>query len=308
MPKNTAKAKPTKADNEKAPPKKVDASKLAALSERALKQNHLVDIGPDLAQQLLDNKLRTRSIRAGDLNRYAASMDGKDGKSWKSQASAPICITEDGKLADGQHRMSAVVKSGKTVPFYIQMVKPDDIDVMDTGVRRTGADVVFQQFGDLPHEKARSFFTALLWAHTYDKKQYAFTLGRLTNDQVKAEMKKYPDLMKSVDFVHEVAPKNGALLAKGQGAFLHYVMANIDSDLANKFIEKFYKGTELAEGHVLHTLRQRFVEDKDKTEKLSLKAKTAMLIKAWNATRKKNKNAPLKELAWAAKAPFPRAL
>jgi hypothetical protein len=48
-----------------------------------------------------------------------------------------ICITENGRLANGQHRLRAVVKSGVSVPMVIARGWPEDVySIMDAGLRR----------------------------------------------------------------------------------------------------------------------------------------------------------------------------
>lgn len=55
----------------------------------------------------------------------------------------PIAITADGELVDGQHRLAAVVESGKSVWMNVARdVDPDTFDVIDAGKRRSNADVL----------------------------------------------------------------------------------------------------------------------------------------------------------------------
>lgn len=54
----------------------------------------------------------------------------------------PIRFSEDGRLLDGQHRLSAVIKSNSTQQFLIiKGIKSNSFKVMDTGRNRGGADV-----------------------------------------------------------------------------------------------------------------------------------------------------------------------
>lgn len=91
-------------------------------------------ISPKRAEKLLnDTNTQNRKLRAGVVEKYAADM--KYGKWLKNPQ--PIMFYEDGVLADGQHRLWAVVESGATVPFFIVRGVSKDVALnIDTGFGR----------------------------------------------------------------------------------------------------------------------------------------------------------------------------
>lgn len=94
-------------------------------------------ITPKKAEQWLSVNTSNRKLREGVAERYAADM--KAGK-W-TQCITPIAFYEDGELADGQHRLWAIVESGVAVqlPVMRGLSRDDGLNI-DTGLNRTLVD------------------------------------------------------------------------------------------------------------------------------------------------------------------------
>jgi hypothetical protein len=87
-------------------------------------QTNIVEVTPLMASKMLQRNSRNRNISYRLVDSYASDM--KAGR-WHLTHQG-IAIYEDGEIADGQHRLSAIVKSGCA------------IDVMlTTGVTRTAS-------------------------------------------------------------------------------------------------------------------------------------------------------------------------
>lgn len=96
-------------------------------------------IGPKRAEEYINLNTNNRSLRPGVAERYADDM--RNGK-WLRNPQ-PIMFFEDGSLADGQHRLWAVIESGKTIDFFVvRDVKKDVALNIDTGIARTLTDNV----------------------------------------------------------------------------------------------------------------------------------------------------------------------
>lgn len=100
----------------------------------------IVDVTPDMAQRLLNTSNHgNRKIRPAVVNKYARAMSAGD---WRFSPEA-ISISKTGRLLNGQHRMSAVVASGRTIRFMFALGFDDDVfEVLDRGVARTAADAL----------------------------------------------------------------------------------------------------------------------------------------------------------------------
>lgn len=99
----------------------------------------LVFVSPNIAKILLKDLYdEQRPYRDRLAQKYAQDM--ADGR-WVSDNPQPIVISSTGKVIDGQHRLNAVIISGKTVPMYIARgANEDTYRVIDSGATRTVTD------------------------------------------------------------------------------------------------------------------------------------------------------------------------
>lgn len=100
----------------------------------------VVEVTPELATEWLGkNTDNYRSLKSPKTRRYVRDM--KNGK-WRNTGD-PIRFGEDGTLVDGQHRLWALVETGKTYTFIIVSgLTPEDVDALDQGALRTASDVL----------------------------------------------------------------------------------------------------------------------------------------------------------------------
>lgn len=91
-------------------------------------------ITPSKAEQLLNRNTINRKLREGVVEKYASDMRAG---LW-TECTAPIAFYEDGELADGQHRLFAIVESGKgqTFPVIRGIQRVAGLNI-DTGFGRT---------------------------------------------------------------------------------------------------------------------------------------------------------------------------
>lgn len=91
-------------------------------------------ISPAKATEYLrHNTDNYRKLTRAVYKRYAEDM--KNGK-WQLNGEA-IVFGEDGTLKDGQHRLAAIIESGKTVQIAVVRNVPKEADIFDVGVDRT---------------------------------------------------------------------------------------------------------------------------------------------------------------------------
>lgn len=94
-------------------------------------------VAPSLAEEWLNRNDANRHLRRGVVEQYAADMEAG---AW-GHCTTPIAFYSDGNLADGQHRLWAVVESGKPQEFYVVrgLSRSDGLNI-DTGAPRTVVD------------------------------------------------------------------------------------------------------------------------------------------------------------------------
>lgn len=111
----------------------------------------IIKITPEDARRVLESH--------NQGNRYLRNAGSKYiskqilGGEWITDHPQPICFSEDGRLIDGQHRMSGIVIANEPVWASVRFgVNPDHLRYIDTGITRTLGDrITF--VSDLTHNK-----------------------------------------------------------------------------------------------------------------------------------------------------------
>lgn len=94
-------------------------------------------ISPTKAKTYLNHNNSNRALREGVVEQYASDM--KSGK-W-THCVAPIVFYENGDIADGQHRLWAIIESGVSQDFFVMRNLPRDAGLnIDIGLNRNLVD------------------------------------------------------------------------------------------------------------------------------------------------------------------------
>jgi len=94
-------------------------------------------ITPTLAKKYLNHNKVNRTLRPGLVEKYTSDMTAG---TWTACA-ANIIFYEDGDIADGQHRLWAIVESGTPQDFWVVRDFPKEAALnVDTGAIRTAID------------------------------------------------------------------------------------------------------------------------------------------------------------------------
>lgn len=97
-------------------------------------------ITPEIATQMLLDNVHNRRLNAKRVQTLMSDM--KNGN-W-TESPQPICFDTQNKLIDGQHRLSAVVRSGVPVVMTIAYDVPRSA-VIDKGLERSTGDALFMR-------------------------------------------------------------------------------------------------------------------------------------------------------------------
>ncbi len=91
-------------------------------------------VTPELARDYLTRNKSNRRLRQNIVSKYAQDM--RDGL-WK-QTHQGLAFYSNGDIADGQHRLHAVIQSGSSIPFLVSFDVPDDARIaIDQNASRT---------------------------------------------------------------------------------------------------------------------------------------------------------------------------
>lgn len=117
-------------------------------------------VTPEMASAwLADANTNNRSLSLSTVSRYAHDMSAGN---WVETHQNAIGFYETGLLADGQHRLAAVVKSGASVPMYVAFgLSADAVNAIDQGRPRRMQDVLALS-GVLPSGKYASLTVAMM--------------------------------------------------------------------------------------------------------------------------------------------------
>lgn len=99
----------------------------------------IVNVSPEIAKKLLEaNTNNYRGINHRRVEMYAREM--REGL-WQENYE-PIHIYEGGRLANGQHRLTAIVESGATVKMLVVAGVERDVNLFDRGGLRTNGQIL----------------------------------------------------------------------------------------------------------------------------------------------------------------------
>ena len=235
------------------------------------------NIGPKKAQEYLGEMFtEQRSLRENRVITYAMEMEQNK---WHLSCDALLLIR--GKLANGQHRLQAVILCGKEMPFLV--MRSNDLElykVLDCGIGRATRDVL----GDMPYAKTVSAMAALvsqfdagaLSVNGYQRDKRAKVTRSYVLDYVAA----HRDAL-----VHEAAEVSNLnstrrlLTPVLSGAFLH--LANRKgNDQGLTFIRNVYIGGVI---DAAYDLRERLIKNANSSSKVHRHHLFGLLIKAFQS-------------------------
>lgn len=242
---------------------------------------------PALAAKILNTvNIQNRNISNTRVETYV--RDIKAGN-WKFNGDL-IRFDTYGTLIDGQHRLSAVVKSGESLDFLVvRGIDPSFKKTIDTGKARTGGDALAIEVG-VGSMDSKTISSAITAFNQYKSSNGFGGWGggsRLTNSEV---VNLYRDKKKLVDsslsWLKENANHRGVILPKSELLFIHMVFSELDLEDANEFLKKVITGVNLEIGDTELHLREILIETKMKTRKLNRSAVINTIFKCWNAKRR----------------------
>jgi hypothetical protein len=147
----------------------------------------IMQVTPQLAEQFLMKNESNRKLMPVVVARYVREMLSGN---WQ-ETHQGIAFYEDGTLADGQHRLSAIVKAGITVNMVVTfgLTKPASLG-MDEGVIRSVADKIAISGEKWATKDAMAMINLMFF---YGKKKSASEIKKITN----------PEIISSIEIVCE---------------------------------------------------------------------------------------------------------
>jgi hypothetical protein len=233
-------------------------------------------ISPEMAAAYL--ALNTHNRPLVDNRVEAISNDIVEGNWVLNGESIKFSVTD--KLLDGQHRLAAVVKSGKAVEsVVIRGLDEAAQDTVDTGAKRSLGNVLA-----IKGETYVNTLAAAIRLSFYLTKYGEPKTGPLTYPTV-TELLHYfaanGDLRDSAPIASQAA-HSSLRLPSGTVCALHCHMKRIDAARTDMFWDQLLMN-DAPKNSAIHALRESLTRDLSRPHRMSTNHKTALIIKAWNA-------------------------
>lgn len=213
-----------------------------------------MDIDPGTAANWLQNNFGNRKLSEDVIKAYARDMANGD---WASTHQG-IGFNDRDELIDGQHRLHAVIRSGKTIRMMVTFGLPSIIDgrqsttmdAVDRGRPRSVADQLKIQHG-LKHGSAIAMITASIAGLCQNERTRRLSVGQTLDI--------YRAFKPAVDWVIEFRSTEPGLKAKGVLAACAFAVA---ADVSLKArCHSIFTGAFEAQATPLRLLRAFLVSD-----------------------------------------------
>lgn len=235
-------------------------------------------ITPETASRFLQMNTGNRRLRKNHVDRLAESMARGE---WKMNGDA-IRIGYDGKLVDGQHRLSACVKSG--IPFesiVVSGIKNDVFDTIDKGMKRQVADSLYVQ-GEVNTPMLAGAIVAILNI----RDGFPGEPKRRTDIEVEQFLAENPRIRESVRYCCSSKIRPLKLISPSPLTAMHFLFSEKDPELANIFFDHLGHGGIFPEKSPPNILRERLIQNATGVAKARTVTMMAWCVKAWNCVRK----------------------
>jgi len=236
-------------------------------------------ITPEVAKEMLSNNIKNnRTPNKNNVDRYSEMM--KKGL-WIDLHPQPIIISNDGELLDGQHRLRAVILSGKTIKCYIATKDKSIMATIDDGKKRTPGDAC--KIADIPNS---NIYSAIMRSYKNMKHSTYFTSAINKNIYSNLELIDlyYNDSDKYDNIVNISRSfyNHGRLLSISVYGSLFMLFNESNSEYAFDFFNQLSTGKNI-NNNTIYILRQKLISEKSSTKKTPPAILVALIIKTWNA-------------------------
>lgn len=264
----------------------------------------ITTVTPALAHHWLSRGGKNRFLNMKRVDKLAAAMHRGE---WRLTGEA-IKLDDEGRVRDGQYRLTAVVKSGVTIQtVVVRGVTEDAFDVMDSGRARTAADVL----GIHGYSSTTGMAAAARLLMFYERFQRFDPMVReashiVTSVTTLAYLEAHPDVAGGYRLGDRVRAA-GAQGGVGLWAAVFTLFLRLDAEYAHLFAHHLITGADMKKDHPALLLRERTRWRKDtgrKANAIEREAIAAVAIKAWNAFRTEK---TLVALSWRGDGPKPEA-
>src|SRR5215471_320382 len=243
-------------------------------------------ITPEMAQTWLDRGGAKRRLAERRVARLVMAIEIGE---WQLTGDS-IKLDRDGKVRDGQHRLTAIVRAKTPVQaLVVRGVTEAAFDVIDTGKARNAADILAIHGHTSTTSKATCARGLIIIERTgrYINVGANQTTVMPSNATILAYVEAHPEIIEAVSIGDRLRLSGGFVGGSGLWAIAFCMFLRKSPDQARVFCNKLIEGADLMRGSPILTLRNRYAgnvrnwqSSNDNRERL-----LATAIKGWNAWR-----------------------
>jgi len=256
----------------------------------------VVMMTPELALELLSVNKRNRKLARSKVEDHVLALRKGD---WIFNGDA-VRVSTEGDLLDGQHRLTAIVKSGVAVPVLVVYgLQPTTQDTMDIGKVRSMGDTL----GFRDEKNANDLAASLRFLYRY--RMYKTMTPFSGPEPSKADMLRLLDTEPDLREYLRVGSRMhaGAFIPKSVGSACAYLLSRSPyPDEGEDYCESVATGENLGSHDPAFALRRIVLARRTNNLKSPPHHTAALFIKGFN---KYVMHEPVAQLKWPAKERFP---
>lgn len=232
----------------------------------------VIDITPDMAMKMLARNDSNRTIKSTKLAQLEADL--RSG-AWVLNGET-IILSDDFRLNDGQHRLSAIVNTGITVPSLVVFGAPRSSRLsLDQGAARGAQDYLTME-GNHYAVAAASMCRNLIGYENAGGKSFGIP-SSVTNTQIMERYHNDPFIAEAAEFASRGKYKAKSLLAPAVIGFCYYVFAKINKAAAQDYLTQILEGQMLRKGDPAFAVRAQLMN----LGKSSRQARAELVMRGW---------------------------
>lgn len=263
----------------------------------------IVSITPQMAEHWLESMGPNRRLNEANVARLELDM-GKN--NWFDNGD-PIRFDRKGRLRDGQHRLQALVRSGKTFSFHvIRGLDEKALQIVDTGKQRSFGDMLAMREGAhaVAPTLARKIAATAKMVWHYDNGSILSSGQAVSHPELEQTLRKHRELPSAVEAVAAGAVQPHALLA-----FVYTLAAEVAPRKARQWLTQVQEGENLRKGMPAYELRSILIGQRGTGARQQLRGPflAALIIQSFNAYNRGDKTTVLewRRTKRTADEPFP---
>jgi hypothetical protein len=238
----------------------------------------LVLITPETAERWLTRNTTNRKIRPHHVGNLASDMEAG---MWQITGES-IKFDNAGNLIDGQHRLSAIVRSGQAVTMLVVSgLLPESQKVMDSGAKRSASDAL--KLANRSNTTVLASAARLAIAHESGMFKYpGANVPTVTHSQIITFVDLNPDLADAVEMVNGWQVVG---LSRSAAAAAALRLRRISVGDAEEFIGSVLESRTEGRGDARAALIRRLQMARVQRERLRPSAEMWCIFRTWNAWR-----------------------